>query len=175
VRRKEAGFYGAMALVMVGVLALVSLPLQTVRSTESSVETPACQASTVVLNGTGGYPNCLQLKVGVNSVALSVGQSLRISVDLVNTLLYANNVSTMAMPPHYNAAGSWPSGLFGGFPIFTWPDCLAPYLLQFIVVEGNYTAGSLPASDPDYVIGRPGCTAGQIATQFAPSGLTVTG
>ena len=162
-RRKEAGFYSVMALVMIGVLALVSLPLQTVSSTESlSTETPACQASAVVLNGTGGYPNCLQLIVGVNSTTLSVGQSLKIFVDLVNTLPDANNVSTPVL-----RVGPMGAYQFGGFPISTWPpDCLGPFPLQFIVVKGSYTADSLPAADPDYIIGAPSCSGVQIATQF---------
>ena len=163
-RRKAAGFYGAMALVMVGVLFLVSLPSQTVSSTESSsVGTPACQGSTAVLNGTG-YPNCLRLMVGVNSTTLSVGQTLQISVDLVNTLPYANNVNT-SVPLDIGPNGSY---RFGGFPISTWPfDCLGPFPLQFIVVEGNYTLGSLPAADPDYIIGELPCASAEVATQFA--------
>jgi hypothetical protein len=165
VRRNEAAFYSAMALIMVGVLALVSLPLLTNISTESSsAETPACQGSIAVLNGTGGYPNCLQLKIGANSTTLSVGQRLRISVDLVNTLPYANNITTGAMPPGYGPKGSFH---FGGFPIFTWPGCVAPYPLQFIVVNGNYAVGSLPAADPDYVLVGRICMEGQIVTQFA--------
>jgi len=164
VRQKAAGFYGAMALVMVGVLVLVSLPSQTVSSTESSsVAAPACQGSTAVLNGTG-YPNCLRLMVGVNSTSLSVGQTLRISVDLVNTLPYANDVGT-PVPLVVGPNGSYH---FGGFPISTWPfDCLGPFPLQFIVVEGNYTLGSLPAADPDYIISGVDCASAEIATQFA--------
>jgi hypothetical protein len=161
VRRKEAGFYGAMALIMAGVLVLVSFPLQTVGSTASSIETPACQGSTVVLNDTAGYPDCLQLQVGVDSTQLSVGQSLRISVDLVNTAPNTNNVSATATPPDN---GSW---RFGGFPIFTWPGCVFPYPLQFIVVKGNYTVGSLSAADPVATISAPFCMEGGTATQFA--------
>jgi hypothetical protein len=152
-----------MALIMVGVLALVRLPLLTNSSTESSsAETPACQGSTAVLNGTGGYPNCLRLKIGVNSTTLSVGQSLKISVDLVNTLPHANNVNTPV-----RLVGPMGSYQFGGFPISMWPlDCLGPFPLQFIVVKGSYTVDSLPATDPDYIIGAPSCASGQIAMQF---------
>jgi hypothetical protein len=166
VRRKEAGFYGVTALIMVGVLVLVSIPLQNPSSTKSSIrtstETPGCQGSTVVQNG-AGYPDCLQLTVGVNSTTLSVGQSLQISVDLVNALPYANNVNTPVL--RFGPNGSY---LFGGFPISTWPgDCLNPFPLQFIVLEGNYTLGTLPAADPDYIIGEPSCASADIATQFA--------
>jgi hypothetical protein len=155
-----------MALIMVGVLILVSFPVQTSSSTESSTkETPACLGSTTVVNSTGGYPNCLKLTVDVNSTELAVGHSLQISVGLVNTLPYANNVSTMAVPPDYDAEGSW---LFGGFPIFTWPDsCLGPFPLQFVVVEGNYTVGSLSAADdPHYFVGGTSCASGHSATLF---------
>jgi len=100
----------------------------------------------------------------VNSTELAVGQSLQISVDLVNTLPYANDVS-VPMPPVVGPNGSY---LFGGFPISTWPfDCLGPFPLQFIVIEGNYTLGSLPAVDPDYIIGELSCASAQIVTQFA--------
>jgi hypothetical protein len=152
-----------MALTIAGVLVLVSIPSKTPSSTESSRETPACLGSTTVLNAIGGYPNCLHLIIGVNSTTLSVGQSLQISVDLVNTLSYANNVSTPVL--RFGPTGSYQ---FGGFPISTWPpDCLGPFPLQFIVVNGSYTLDSLPATDPDYIIGAPSCSGGQIATQFS--------
>jgi hypothetical protein len=153
-----------MALIMAGVLGLVSLPLNGVASTASSVETPACPASAVTLNGSGGYSNCLQLIVGVNATTLSVGQRLQISVDLVNTISYVNDVSTMAAPPRYLPFSTWH---FGGFPIFTWPGCLEPYPLQFIVVKGNYTVDSLSTSDPAQTMSGPVCMEGQTATQFA--------
>jgi hypothetical protein len=163
VRRKEAGFYSAMALVMAGVLALVSIPLETSStesSTQTSTETPGCQGRTVIQNATGD-PNCLRLVVGVNSTTLSAGQSLQISVNLVNGLQYSNNVSVPAVP--YGPTGSFE---FGGFSIATWPGCLFPAPLQFIVVEGNYTVDSLPAADPDYGLGGQMCAEGQTATQF---------
>jgi hypothetical protein len=150
-----------MALVMAGVLALVSIPLENPSSTQTSTETPGCQGLTTVQNGTG-YPGCLELTVGVNSTTLSVGQSLQISIDLVNLLPYANDVNTPAL-----RVGPDGSYQFGGFPVSTWPgDCLGPFPLQFIVVEGNYTLGTLPAADPDYIIGGLSCASADIATQF---------
>jgi len=47
-RRKEAGFYGVMALIMAGVLVLVSLPAQSVSSTESSSSPAVCDTAQVV-------------------------------------------------------------------------------------------------------------------------------
>ena len=47
-RQKEAGFYGVMALIMVGVLVLVSLPTQSVSSTESSSSPAECDTAQVV-------------------------------------------------------------------------------------------------------------------------------
>ena len=47
-RQKEAGFYGVMALIMVGVLVLVSLPTQSVSSTESSSSPAECDTARVV-------------------------------------------------------------------------------------------------------------------------------
>lgn len=101
--------------------------------------------------------------VGVNSTELAVGQSLRISVDFVNTLPYANDVGT----PVPLVSGPNGSYLFGGFPISTWPfGCMGPFPLQFIVVLGNYTLVSLPGADPDYIIGQLPCASAEGVTQF---------
>lgn len=167
-RRKEAGFYGVLALIMAGVLFLVGLPSPTATSTASltlaSAQPAGNHTSTIEVNGTQGCPSCLQLTVGVNSTRLSVGQDLGISVHLVNTLPYANDINVTAMPPAYGPNGSY---RFGGFPISTWPaDCLGPFPLQFIVVKGNYTVDSLPAADPDYMMGTLPCASAQGVTEF---------
>lgn len=141
-RRKEAGFYSAIALIMVGVLVLVSLPSRTVTSTESmSSETLECQDSAPALNGTGGYPDCLQLKVSVNSTILSAGQSLRMSVEVFNGFSYSNDVTDQ----YSYQTTDWQ---FGGFPVVVWSGCWYTEPLQFFVVQGNYSLATLFKSDP---------------------------
>lgn len=154
---------------MAGVLILVDLQSPIASSTASLTSAPAesggYQTSTIELNGTAGCPTCLQLTVGVNSTRLSAGQDLEISVHLVNTLPYPNNIDTTVVYPAYGPNGSY---RFGGFPLSTWQgDCLGPFPIQFIVVKGNYTVDSLSSADPDYVIGALPCASAQIVTQFA--------
>jgi len=93
-RRKEAGFYSGIALIMAGVLALVSLPLQTPGSPETSTETMACQSSTAVQNGAGSYPNCLtsltnslglDVLLMMNATKLVAGDTLNVTAAVLNS------------------------------------------------------------------------------------------
>lgn len=83
----------------------------------------------------------LELRVGVNSTNLEVGQNLSISVSLFNVLPTQNNLSLSPFP--LNTPDSIPFGEILGFPIAVWGGCLSPEPIQFIIVKGVYSLGEL--------------------------------
>jgi len=77
----------------------------------------------------------------LNATSFSVGQTLQLSIDVLNM----QDSSYNATNPNANNRTDWE---FGGWPILAWSRCWSPEPLEFIVVQGNYTLGSLANADP---------------------------
>jgi hypothetical protein len=122
-RREEAAYIAAQAAIMVGVLALVSLPLL-------SAPAQAGYASNVDSSG-------VQLSVSTNATQIKVGQSLQVNISLYNTLSEVNVVPTF---------DDW---LLRGVPVALWPPCYLAYpgsdftVAEAVVVRGYYTIANI--------------------------------
>ena len=95
-KSKEGAFVAALAAILIGVIALVSL--------SEYPSTPGESASTVGSSG-------LQLSMSISATQVTVGQPLTVTVSLFNTLPKVNDVPT---------SDDWP---FQGVPVAFWPAC----------------------------------------------------
>jgi hypothetical protein len=148
-RKREAGFYSGIALIMAGVLVLVSLPLQAPSSTETSRETstltPACQGSTVVQKGSDGYPNCLTSST--NSLGLDVllvlNSTKLVTGDALNVTAAVQNSSPKEVDASEAFVWAFPS-------IRDWQTILGgcPSFLSIQVYSGHYAMSNLSTASP---------------------------
>src|SRR5579863_420516 len=102
-KRKEGVFWTVQALIVVGVLALVALPLNSATISEASSSyahtsqgSSVSQSTALAASRAAG----LQLVLTLNTTALPFGDAIQIGVDERNALSVQNNVT---------AAADWPS------------------------------------------------------------------
>jgi len=77
--------------------------------------------------------SAIVLNASINSTALQPGEELGITVSLYNTLPAPNYV-----PVEWN----W---TINGFPVATWPTCMTPQPIEFIIVNGSVSAPEVQA------------------------------
>ena len=80
----------------------------------------------------------LELRVSLNSTNLRVGQSLNVTVSLLNELPTMNYVSIPSSAEQ--VLGDF---RIQGFPIAVWGGCFFPEPIQFVIVKGNYSLAQL--------------------------------
>ena len=153
-KRKEAAFVVAQAAIFVGVIALVSLPVQSASQQQVSTS----QTSDTVQGNALGSDG-LQLSVSLNASQLTKGQALQVNVSIFNTFSTTNRLPVLDGFP------------FQGIPLAVWPDCDQMFLgspsvgfnasvgAEAVVLKGDYGINNI-TSVADIHFPVFGCTTG---------------
>jgi len=120
------------ALIAVAVIALVSLPLESLNSTTSF--SAATFAQTTDSLG-------LRLALSDNGSYILTNESVRFSVSLFNTLPNPVNVTGLANLPNYAESG-WHFP-FVGIPLSPNPQCYWNDIFEFALLKGDYSQSNL--------------------------------
>jgi len=164
-RRKEAGFIVAQAAIFVGVIALVSLPVQS--TNQQQVSTSSAVAGSLEFTS-GVSPQGLQLEVTLNSSSVQSHGAISARVEAFNTL--DRNVSLSGLAQNQN--------------ILDWSGddyvCDSPSMIVgFALFQGHFAAGNVSAAGqplqlapPEVIYGCQGAGGpGQVgAVTFLPKG-----
>jgi len=121
-----------------GLQAGTSMSTTQIRTTANTEVASESNATTVGSDG-------LRLSTAINSTQVAAGQSLNISVSLVNIL------STPVSLQQGGRAGFLPGNwTYYGVPVSTWPECTPSvfffgwqFPIEILVLNGNYTAQQL--------------------------------
>jgi len=134
-RRKEAGFIAAQAAIFVGVIALVSLPLQFSNNTQVSTSSTVNEGPLVFASGLA--PDGLQLKMVLNATSMRYDGAITGNVTVVNTS--NQNVSIPQLVQNQNIT-KWNSDDYfcAGNPSYS--------LLGFALFQGHFTAANVSAA-----------------------------
>jgi hypothetical protein len=117
--------FAVIILIVVGGVAVTSTVQRGTRPGAETSSTPTAAVSSV---------NGLRLTVSSNATELTVGQSLNVSLSIVNTLTKVNTVKP---------SDDW---LMHGVPVALWPACYFGLPAQVAVLQGNYSAQSIQAA-----------------------------
>jgi hypothetical protein len=140
----RAGASLFLAVLVVAALGAGYLAVNSGRqaSTSTSTSQTRTTSNTEVAsesNATTVSSDGLRLSTAINSTQLAAGQSLSISISLVNTL----STPVSLQQGGYNFT-------FYGVPVSTWPECTPGvfsfgwrYPIETLVLKGNYTAQQL--------------------------------
>jgi hypothetical protein len=161
-RRKEAGFIAAQAAIFVGVIALVSLPIQS--TNEQQVSTSSALAGSLAFTS-GVSPQGLQLEVTLNASSVQSHGAVSARVEAFNTL--DRNVSLSGLAQNQN--------------ILEWSGddyvCDSPStIVGFALFRGHFAAGNISAAGQPLQLAPPevfwGCGyfSSPVAVTFLPEG-----
>src|SRR3984885_1219407 len=132
-RRKEAGFIVAQAAIFVGVIALVSLPIQF--ANEQQVSTSSAVGRSLVFTS-GVSPQGLQLEVTLNSSSIQSHGAISGKVEVLNTL--DRNVSLSGLAQDQNIS-EWNGD---DYLCANGPSLI----VGFALFQGHFAAGNISAA-----------------------------
>jgi len=161
-RRKEAGFIAAQAAIFVGVIALVSLPVQS--TNEQQVSTSSAAARSLAFTS-GVSPQGLQLEVTLNSSSVQSHGAISGRVEAFNTL--GRNVSLSGLAQDQNIS-EW------GGDDYVCPN-FPSSIVGFALFRGHFDAGNISAAGQPLQLAPPEviyCAASMqpVAVTFLPEG-----
>ncbi|MGD0637288.1 MAG: hypothetical protein ABSA72_04540 [Nitrososphaerales archaeon] len=128
-----------LAVIVIATVAYVIISTQQGGSTTPSPNPGGSTSLTASSTSSEGSPTTssttavggLRLTESVNASTIAVGQSLNISVSILNTLPVTNDIS---------AAKDWS---FQGIPVALWPACYFGLPAEAVVLQGNYSLQDL--------------------------------
>jgi hypothetical protein len=117
--------FAIIILIVVGGLGVASVALWGTRQGTGSGSTSTATTSSV---------NGLELTVSSNATELTEGQTLNVSLSIVNTLAKVNTVKP---------ANGW---LIHGVPVALWPPCYFGLPAEAAVLQGNYDSQNIQSA-----------------------------
>jgi hypothetical protein len=139
-KRKEAAFAVAQVAIFVGVLVLVSLPVQS--TNEQQVSTSSAAGSLAFTSGVS--PQGLQLKMSLNSTSIPSHGALSAQIEVVNTLNHDVSISM----PGYNQTITGLGQTMESLNDFDYTCGQNPsdFLADFALFQGHITAANLSSA-----------------------------
>jgi hypothetical protein len=122
-------------VLVTGTIGLAMFASQEGKFTSQSTTSTTSPTSSIARQATNSTTSAqgLQLTESVNASTITVGQSLNVSLSILNTLPSVSNV----LP-----SSDW---RFQGVPVDLWPTCYFGLPAEAVVLDGNYSLQELPS------------------------------